>query len=78
MYTNPKGITRTLQLEVEQVGKHLEIDIDLTTSGKVKGEPFGISKTINISQYEASILIDKLMPYAKPGKIIITKKPAKV
>ena len=30
MYTSPKGITRTLATETEQVGNRLEIDVDLS------------------------------------------------
>lgn len=78
MYTSPKGITRTLQVEVEQVSKHLEIEIDLSLSGKVNGQDFTKFTCINLSQKEAQVLIDKLMPFVKPGKIIINRKTPKL
>ena len=72
MYTSPKGITRTLAIEAEQVGNRLEIDIDLSLDQFNTG--LHTETHLNISQQEANRLIDVLLPIVKPNKRIITIK----
>lgn len=72
MYTSPKGITRTLAIETEQVGNRLEIDIDLSLDQFNTG--LHTETYLNISQQEANRLIDVLLPIVKPNKRIITIK----
>lgn len=75
MWTDSKGITRTLSIETEQTNKRLEIDVDLELSQPVKGsEPLHLEKHMNLSVYEAARLIDALLPIVKPNKRIITVK----
>lgn len=72
MYTSPKGITRTLAIETEQVGNRLEIDVDLSLDQFNTG--LHTETHLNISQQEANCLIDVLLPIVKPNKRIITIK----
>ena len=72
MYTSPKGITRTLAIETEQVGNRLEIDVDLSLDQFNTG--LHTETHLNISQQEAKRLIDVLLPIVKPNKRIITIK----
>ena len=74
MYTGPKGVTRTLAVETEQVGNRLEIDIDLSLDQNKGGEHLHADHTLNLSWQEANRLIDALLPIVKPNKRIITIK----
>ena len=72
MYTSPKGITRTLAIETEQVGNRLEIDVDLSLDQFNTG--LHTETHLNILQQEPNRLIDVLLPIVKPNKRIITIK----
>lgn len=79
MYTDSKGITRTLVLGVDQVNNRSEIEITLQLSKQFgpKKDDFTHETHLNLFYKEAQILVNCLLPVVKPNCRIVSIKPRK-